>query len=54
MPVQIAGDRHVNPFGIANHVIVPEPQNAVALVLNYSGALGIDSLAVLAAVNFDH
>ena len=52
--VQGTGDCYRHALGIAQHIIVPEPQHAVAFRLDKSRTLTIAWAAMLTAVDFDH
>ena len=51
--VQRTGQCGMDTFRIAKHLIVPEPQDQIALRFNYGGARCIDHLVVLPAVDLD-
>ena len=52
---QVFGDRRTHAFEVRQHLVVPEAQNPVALVLEGAGSLCFlrRRPLVLAAVNFD-
>ena len=43
-----------DPFGISQNIVVPKPQDRIAVRLNHRGALGIDLRGVLTAIRFDN
>jgi len=47
------GDRLHHTFDIAEHIVVPEPQHAVAARLKIGGSFRIARFIVLAAVEFN-
>jgi len=52
--VQGTLDHGMDSVRVAEHIIVPEAQHAIALNFNQSGSRGIARRTVLAAVNLDH
>jgi hypothetical protein len=46
-------DNRPDTVRIAEYLIVPEADNAIALVLDHSGARGIDTFVVLTAIDLD-
>ena len=52
-PVQRIIDGTPNSFGIAKHIVVPEPQHAIPLLLDDISPRGIRLTAMLPAIDFD-